>query len=92
MRELRKMIQKMFFSFFFFSCINKYITWKLSEKLFILRRLLFLIQFILSAYCLQDNFLAFSYQFEISPITEILNKKMSMRKAGGRNKPGDLAY
>lgn len=95
MRELRKMIQKVF-SFFFFSCINKYITWKLSEKLFIPCRLLFLTQFILSAYCLQDNFLAFSYQFELSPITEILNKKMSRRKAGGRNQPaclsGDLAY
>lgn len=81
---------------FFYSCINKYITWKLSEKLFIPHRLLFFIQFILSAYCLQGNFLALLSQFELSPISEFLNKKMSMRKAGGRKQPaclsGNLAY
>lgn len=85
----------MFFSFFY-SFINKYITWKLSEKLFTPCRLLFFIQFILSAYCLQGNFLAFLSQFELSPIREILNKNMSMRKAGGRKQSaclsGNLTY
>jgi len=50
----------------FFFYLNKYITWKLSEKLFILYRLFFLY----NSYYLQDNFLASSYQFEFSPISE----------------------
>lgn len=58
--------ENVLFLFFFYSYLNKHISWKLSEKLFIPYRLL-----LYNLYYLQDNFLASSDQFESSPISEM---------------------